>query len=541
MHRLVVALLAALDAALAAVVGVAAALAPLALLWLVGATLPWNALWPTAVSVWQLGHLVPLHIHLPAEYLAVTGIDQSAASFVVSLAPLAFASFTAIFAARSGVRAAQAGAAATGPVAGTIVFAVLATLAGLTARNPIAAIHLWQGVLFPVSIYAIGVAGGALVAGWALADPAGHGVLDAMRGRVARWRHGWDRFVELAARGTGIALAGLIGLGALAVAVAMVVRGGNVIALFEAGHVDLLGVIVVALGQLAYLPTLVVWGLSFIAGPGFSVGVGTTVSPAGTQLGVMPGIPALGALPETTSPFLLVVVLLPVAVGALAGWAVRSRFADMDASTHEVAHIGSGLRATVAVAIAALSAAGTAVLCAAASGSLGPARLAQTGPEPGPVALAVGIEVLIGAAIMLLSPAPEPGTEHAAERPHTPRAMPDEVTMPVEPLPVAPLPVEPLPVEPLPVEPLPVDAPLDRPADFPAPVAHADAETGPVVLPPVPAAQPEPEAHAEPEPEPDEPEGPKPPPPAPSRPDLGPNRPNPLPPMASPGARDGSQ
>jgi hypothetical protein len=499
MHRLVVALLAALDAALAAVVGVAAALAPLALLWLIGGTLPWIALWPTAVSVWQLGHLVPLHIHLPAEYLAVTGIDASAASFVISLAPLAFASFTAVFAARSGARAAQADAAATGPIAGTIVFAVLATLVGVTGRNPIAAIHLWQGVLFPVVIYAIGVAGGALVAGWVHADPSGHRVLDGMRWHVGRWRHGWDQVVGLIARGTGITLAGLIGLGALSVAVAMVVRGGNVIALFEAGHVDLLGAIVVALGQLAYLPTLIVWGLSFVAGPGFAVGTGTTVSPAGTQLGVVPGIPALGALPETTSPFLLVVVLLPVGVGALAGWAVRSRLADPDASTHEAVRAGSGLRATIAAGIAVLSAAGAAVLCLAASGSLGPARLAQTGPEPGPVAAAVGIEVLIGAAIMLLSPVSEPETAEMATRSTAPTAIPDAVTVPVEPLPVVSVPVPP----PVPPEP----------------------ESEPV----------------EPESEPVEPEGPTPPPPAASRPDLGRNRPNPLPPTAPPGTGDGDQ
>lgn len=528
MHRLVVALLAALDAALAAAVGVAAALAPLALLWLIGGTMPWSALWPTAVSVWQLGHLVPLHIHLPAEYVAVTGIDPSAASFVISLAPLAFASFTAIFAARSGVRAAQADAVATGPIAGTIVFAVLATLVGLTARNPIAAIHLWQGVLFPVAIYAVGVAGGALVAGWMHADPAGHGVLDGMRARVAEWRHGWDRVVELTARSTGIALAGLIGLGALAVAVAMIVRGGNVIALFEAGHVDLLGAIVVALGQLAYLPTLVVWGLSFIAGPGFSVGVGTTVSPAGTQLGVVPGIPALGALPETTSPFLLVVVLLPVAVGALAGAAARSRFADRDASTHEVVHAGLGVRATVAVGIAVLSAAGAAVLCAAASGSLGPARLAQTGPEPGPVAVAVGVEVLIGAAIMLLSPASDVGTERAHDHGAAPRAMADAATSSVV---------------------RPIASPTAADARWaPAEDVDADALTGPILLSPPEVAQPDPQAEPEPEPQPEpepdpepvEPEAPKPPPPAASRPDLGPKRPNPLPRVAPPGERDGS-
>jgi hypothetical protein len=63
-----------------------------------------------------------------------------------------------------------------------------------------------------------------------------------------------------------------------------------------------------------------------------------------------------------------------------------------------------GARAVIAVGIAALAAAGAALLSVVASGSLGPGRLAEVGPQPGPVALAVGGEVLLGAAILLLSP-----------------------------------------------------------------------------------------------------------------------------------------
>ncbi len=115
-----------------------------------------------------------------------------------------------------------------------------------------------------------------------------------------------------------------MGLGALAVAVSLVLGGGEVIALFEAGHMDALGATVITLAQLAYLPTLVVWALSFVAGPGFALGVGTAVSPAGTQLGIVPGIPVLGAVPESASSWLLLLALLPVALGALAGWIARS-------------------------------------------------------------------------------------------------------------------------------------------------------------------------------------------------------------------------
>ncbi len=137
MHRLIVALLAAVDAAIAVAVGLAATLAPLTLLWVFGfgGEADWGVLWPSAVSVWQLGNLVPLHIALPPDYLAATGISADAASFVLSLAPLAFAGFTAIFAARSGARASHADAWLTGVATSTVVFAALATGAASSART----------------------------------------------------------------------------------------------------------------------------------------------------------------------------------------------------------------------------------------------------------------------------------------------------------------------------------------------------------------------------------------------------------------------
>ena len=39
----------------------------------------------------------------------------------------------------------------------------------------------------------------------------------------------------------------------------------------------------------------------------------------------MPGLPVLGAVPESTTSWLLLLALLPVALGALAGWIARSR------------------------------------------------------------------------------------------------------------------------------------------------------------------------------------------------------------------------
>jgi hypothetical protein len=394
MQRVLVTLLSALDALVAAAVGVAASFAPLMVLWFVAfGSADWSGLWPTAAAVWQLGHAVPLHITLPDAYLAATGIDPSLAQFVVSLAPLGFGAFTAIFASRSGVRAARAGAWVSGVVTGAVVFTVLAAAVGVTGRSGIAAVHLWQAVLFPAAFYAAGLLAGALATAWGEGD---NGIIDAVQRRLDRARGAWPDVPSLIVRGAAIATVGVVGAGALLATVTIALRGGQIVALSQAANLDLAGVVVMGLTQLVYLPTLIAWAVAFLAGPGFAVGTGTAVSAAGTELGVVPGIPLLGALPETTSPWLYVLVLLPVGAGAFAGWAIRSRLRRGAES--------AAVRLVVTSAVAALSGAAAALLCVLASGALGPGRLAEVGPSPGPVALAVGIEVALGAGILLLSP-----------------------------------------------------------------------------------------------------------------------------------------
>ncbi len=63
-----------------------------------------------------------------------------------------------------------------------------------------------------------------------------------------------------------------------------------------------------------------------------------------------------------------------------------------------------GPRLVVAVSVAVLTGGVGALIAVASSGSIGPGRLAQTGPQPGPLALALGVETLVGLAILLLSP-----------------------------------------------------------------------------------------------------------------------------------------
>jgi hypothetical protein len=395
MNRLLVALLAAFDAVLVVAVGVAAALAPLTALWVtgLGGSADWAALWPAAGRLWQLGNLVPLEITLPDSYLVAAGIPVEAASFSLSLAPLAFGVFTAVFAARSGARAARAGAWLTGVGSGTLVVGALAAGITATTANSVASVEPWQAILAPVALFALPALAAALVGAWRAGDD---GLVDRARGSLPPL---WEAVPAAAARGAGVVLAGVLGAGAAVLALALLLRGGEVIALFESAHVDLAGVISLALAQAAYLPTLVFWAAAYVAGPGFAVGTGTAVSPAGTSLGVIPGIPVLGLVPESPSPWTLVLLLLVVGAGALGGWAARIRLSAGPAGDEPVLP-----RVVTALAIAAASAGVAALGALGASGAFGPGRLAELGPSAGAVALAVGLEAGVGAAILLLSP-----------------------------------------------------------------------------------------------------------------------------------------
>jgi hypothetical protein len=71
----------------------------------------------------------------------------------------------------------------------------------------------------------------------------------------------------------------------------------RVVALNDALQPGVLGTVLLVGVQAAVLPNALVWAGSYALGAGFSVGTGSVVAPAATSLGVLPGLPLLGALP----------------------------------------------------------------------------------------------------------------------------------------------------------------------------------------------------------------------------------------------------
>jgi len=175
---------------------------------------------------------------------------------------------------------------------------------------------------------------------------------------------------------------------------AVVAHLGRIGQLYDTLGGDPVGVSVLSLGQILALPNVALWAASWLAGPGFAFGEGTTITWAHSDPGLLPLIPGLGALPDP-GPMpgdLWLVALVPVVAGALVGWrALRA-----------VARLSSWrVKASVAATACAVASLILTLASALAGGSLGAARLSGVGAPSLMFGLAVLGELLLGAAVVV--------------------------------------------------------------------------------------------------------------------------------------------
>jgi len=198
----------------------------------------------------------------------------------------------------------------------------------------------------------------------------------ALVGRLPAWS-------RPAVAGAAVAVAGLFAVGTVLFAASAAAHAGRISAVAEALDPDPVGSVLLALAGAAFVPNLALWAVAFSLGPGFAVGAGTSVAPGGVELGIVPALPALGALPASVpGPVVWLVLAGPVLVGVLTGVAV---------------HRGSpaGFRTAVrnAAVATALAAGAVALLAQLAGGSVGAGRLAVVGPVHWQVALTTVVAV----------------------------------------------------------------------------------------------------------------------------------------------------
>ncbi len=391
MNRKLTALFAAFEALLVIAIGIGIPLVPLTLLWGVqyGFAVDWTAFWRASVDLWLVGHGVDITMVLDPATAASLGIPDAGAPVTLTIAALGFALLTVVLGVRAGRRVAETRFRGLGELASLGAFGLASFAVTFTTRHPDASPSLWQGTVLPTAVFAIGLAIGVRRA-QAGPDAAPGSFRDPTR----NWRPDARAAVVTALRGGAAAAAGIIALASLATAALIVGSYARVISLYESLHTELLGGITVTLGQIAFLPNIVIWAASWLVGPGFALGTGSSVSPLGTQLGPVPAIPILGALPPGHLAFGFVGLLVPVVVGFLVG-AVLGPPLKREA--------GGGLLVLAGLGVGLVGGVILGLLAWCSAGAAGPGRLADVGPNPWAVGVAAAIELGVAASIGLLS------------------------------------------------------------------------------------------------------------------------------------------
>ncbi|ARJ04668.1 hypothetical protein GCM10010988_37730 [Cnuibacter physcomitrellae] len=416
MNRLSTIVLAALDALVAAAIGLGILVVPATLLWAVqfGLALDWTAFWRASADVWLAGHGVDLLITLPSDVALATGLDGAGAPFEVGIALLGFALLTVLLGARSGRRMRAADDPVAGSIAGVVAFGLIATAVSSSARSSEVVPSLLQSALFPAGVYLLGVLIGLA---WRRRGAAGPKAPQSRFALVWRTRldavDAGDRaLVGLALRGGAMAAFGVITVAAVALAIALVAGFSSIVGLYEGLHAQVVGGIALTVGQLALLPNLVVWMASWFLGPGFALGSGSSVSPLGTQLGLLPSVPVFGALPQGDVPLGFAGLLVPVLLAFGVGVVLKPAF---DAAVEGTRGRGRWLRfAAVSIALGLVGAVLMALVAIWSGGAAGPGRLADVGPDPSAVFLWSFVEFAVPAALGLLAGASvrRPGTRN---------------------------------------------------------------------------------------------------------------------------------
>jgi hypothetical protein len=184
--------------------------------------------------------------------------------------------------------------------------------------------------------------------------------------------------VRAGVRGAGAALAVYVGAGALLVGGSLVMHASEVMRLSGQVGGGLSGVPVLVLGILC-APNAAVAGAAYLAGPGFAVGTGTTVTAFSSSHGVLPAFPVLGALPNGDG-----------ANAVVLGWMVISLLGAGLVAAHVAGHREGARGIAVAVGIAGC---GMALLAWLGGGAIGTGRLHTIGASPWRAGLTVAGEI----------------------------------------------------------------------------------------------------------------------------------------------------
>jgi hypothetical protein len=283
----------------------------------------------------------------------------------MGVTPLAVTMALLLTAFRTGRWAAHASHTPGAPVEGSALGAAVAAFTGA---------YLVVAVVTAVLASGSGAAPGlgrAVLGALVVAGVAGGAGLAAGTGLLAR---GWAALPDWVADVTTGAVTGvlwLVAAGAALVGLSLLLSFNEAATVMSGLHLSVGDALSYTVVMALFAPNAALFGVSYLAGPGFAFGTGTTVSPTAVSLGVVPAFPVLAALPGEGPPpgWLVGVLAVPVLAAAVG---IGRTLRRQPPIAHDLAALrgaGAGFVGGVLVTL----------LVALAGGPLGTGRMAEVG------------------------------------------------------------------------------------------------------------------------------------------------------------------
>lgn len=350
-----------------------------------------------SAHLWLLIHGVPLDLS------AVFG----ASAGTMTLVPLGLSILPLLFCYRSGRRLARAsyeGEFLIPVLSGSVTYALISSAVyGWASPSP-KPLQVLNAALVPLGIVVVGLMWGGYREARSLSRMVGVDTAEqiSQMSQYSRWA---GSYAWAVVRAAVVAAVAFVGLGALLLALGILGGWSQVVATYQELHAGAVGDTAVTLLQLGFLPNLVIYAMAWSTGAGFAFGAGTSIGLTSSNVGSLPMLPILGAVPESLGSAGLLGLLVPVAAGAIAGWwflregedhldewvALKVPFRPLSALLSSLA---LGVLTGLLTSLAALW------LGWISYGSLGVGRFTEVGAEPlsfaGHTALWVGLGVALG-------------------------------------------------------------------------------------------------------------------------------------------------
>ena len=367
-----------------------------------------------SAHLWLLIHGVPLD--LAAAFGASAG--------TMTLVPLGLSILPLLLCYRSGRRLARAsyeGEFLIPVLSGSVTYALISSaMYGWASPHP-QPLQALNAALVPLGIVVAGLMWGGYREARSLSRMVGVDTAEqiSQMSQYSRWA---GSYAWAVVRAAVVAFVALIGLGAVLLGIGILAGWSQIVATYQELHAGAVGDTAVTLLQLGFLPNLVIYAIAWSTGAGFSFGAGTSVGLTSSDVGTLPMLPILGAVPESMGTFGLVGLLVPLGAGAIAGWwflregedhldewvALKVPFRPLSALISAV---------VLGVMTGILTSFGALWLGWISYGSLGIGRFTEVGAEPltfaAHTALTVGAGVTFG---MLLSRALVPDSSRELPR-----------------------------------------------------------------------------------------------------------------------------